>query len=194
MTPPLMGDVVVSRATAAAVLLAVAALLTAACAEASNGEPPPQQAPAPIDAGPLAVPFDTATAFVRTGTDTHALRVEIAERDAQRAYGLMDRDALDDDAGMIFLYELQQSGDAGFWMYRTRIPLDIAYFDGAGRIVAIRQMEPCPVQDQARCQVLASGYAPGAPYYGALEVNRGYFRERGIDVGDHVVLPGRLGS
>jgi uncharacterized protein len=194
MTPPLVSDVVIGRATAAAVLLAVTVLLSAACADASNGEPPPQQVPAPTDAGPLAVPFDTATAFVRTGTDSHTLRVEIAERDAQRAYGLMDRDALDDDAGMIFLYERQQPADAGFWMYRTRIPLDIAYFDGAGRIVAIRQMEPCPVQDQARCQVLASGYAPGAPYYGALEVNRGYFRERGIDVGDHVVVPGRLGS
>jgi uncharacterized protein len=203
MTPRQTEDAVSGRATAAAVLpaavlpavvLLAVGLLTAACADASNGELPPQQVPAPTDAGPLAVPFDTATAFVRTGTDSYTLRVEIAERDAQRAYGLMDRAALADDAGMVFLYERQQSGDAGFWMYRTRIPLDIAYFDGAGRIVAIRQMEPCPVQDQARCQVLASGYAPGAPYYGALEVNLGWLRERGIDVGDHVVVPGRLGS
>jgi uncharacterized protein len=176
-------------------LIAMVLLPAASCADASNGEPAAEQVPAPAaDAGPLAVQFDTATVFVRTGTAEHTLRVEVAESDAQRSYGLMDRDALADDAGMIFFYETQQPAEAGFWMYRTRIPLDIAYFDGAGRIVAIRQMEPCPVQDQARCQLLATGYAPGAPYYGALEVNLGWFRDHGVDVGDHIVLPGRLGS
>jgi uncharacterized protein len=169
------------------------AFLFAGCnPDASNGELPPHQVPA--ETRPLAITFDTATAFVRTDEDTHALRVEIADREAQRAYGLMDRDVLDSDAGMIFLYETQQPGEAGFWMYRTRIPLDIAFFDGAGRITAILQMEPCPVEDQARCQAMAAAYAPGTPYYGALEVNRGWFRERGVAVGHHVTLPGRLGG
>jgi uncharacterized protein len=141
-----------------------------------------------------AVRFDTATAFLHSDEAVHELRVEIAERGDQRAFGLMDRDELDDDAGMIFLYDEMQPGNSGFWMYRTRIPLDIAFLDGAGRIVAILQMEPCLSPDEARCQAMAAGYAPGTPYFGALEVNRGYFASRGIGVGDRVVLPGRLGG
>jgi uncharacterized membrane protein (UPF0127 family) len=118
------------------------------------------------------------------------MTVEVADRGDQRAYGLMDRDELDADAGMIFIYEEVQSGDTGFWMYRTRIPLDIAYFDGAGRIVAIQQMMPCTSLDPDRC----SGYAAGVPFFGAVEANRGYFTRNGISVGDRVVLPGRIGG
>ncbi|CAN5655314.1 hypothetical protein BH23GEM10_BH23GEM10_00640 [soil metagenome] len=143
---------------------------------------------------PAAVPFDTATAYLVTATDSITLRVDIADSDDRRAYGLMDRDALDDDAGMIFLYDVQQPGSSGFWMYRTRIPLDIAFVDGAGRIVAIRHMEPCPSRERSRCEELARGYNPGEPYYGALEVNNGYFAEHGVVVGDRVVLPGRIGG
>src|SRR5690606_20476599 len=113
-----------------------------------------------------------------------------ADRPDQRAFGLMDRDELGTDAGMIFIYEQVQSGDTGFWMYRTRIPLDIAYFDGSGRIVAIHQMMPCTSLDPQRCV----GYAAGVPFFGAVEANRGWFTRNGIGVGDRIVMPGRLGG
>jgi uncharacterized protein len=130
------------------------------------------------------VSFDTATARIITASDTFRLRVEVAERDDQRAYGLMERVQLDDDAGMVFLYAREQPAQNGFWMWRTRIALDIAFFDADGRIVAILPMDPCPHADPRGCP----SYPPGVPYHGALEVNRGVFARHGITMGDRIVL------
>ncbi|HSK19262.1 MAG TPA: DUF192 domain-containing protein [Longimicrobiales bacterium] len=171
--------------------LALAALVIAACGDSDEPavqDGPPATTSAP--AAPVAVSFDTATLMFVTSTDTTLMTAEVAARADQRAFGLMDRDELGADDGMIFLYDEAQSGDTGFWMYRTRIPLDIAYFDGAGRIVAIQQMMPCTSLDPARC----TGYAAGVPFFGAVEANRGYYVRNGIRVGDRVVLPGRIGG
>jgi uncharacterized protein len=130
------------------------------------------------------VSFDTASARIITAADTFHLGVEIAEREDQRAYGLMERTALPENAGMIFLYRTQQPADAGFWMYRTRIPLDIAFLDDDGTILTIVAMDPCIDLDPRGCRT----YPPGVPYFSALEVNRGYFAQRGIGAGDRVVL------
>jgi uncharacterized membrane protein (UPF0127 family) len=136
------------------------------------------------------VDFDTAVATISNADTSVTVRVEIAERDDQRAFGLMDRDRLDPDAGMVFLYRNLQDPNSGFWMYRTRIPLDIA----AGRIVAIRQMAPCSSPLPDRCIEEARDYRPGFPYTGAIEVNRGFFAEHGFDVGDSISVPGRVGG
>jgi uncharacterized protein len=130
------------------------------------------------------VTFAAGAAFVITATDTFPLSVEIAEGHEQRSFGLMERGQLPENAGMIFLYDSEQPASAGFWMYRTRIPLDIAYFDGGGTIVALMAMDPCPYADPVRCPT----YTPGVPYHGALEVNRGWFAGRGAGIGDRVVL------
>lgn len=119
----------------------------------------------------------------------HTLRVEIASTLTQRGRGLMDRDALDPDAGMLFLYDRPQSSRNGFWMYRTRIPLDIAFIDEDGRILHIATMTPCESSNPAECPVTR----PSDTYTAALEVNAGYFAERGIKVGDCVTLPGANG-
>lgn len=140
-----------------------------------------------VEAGDEYVPlvaYDTAAVRIISGADTFRLRVEVAERDDQRSYGLMERTSLPADAGMIFLYRTQQPADAGFWMYRTRIPLDIAYLDQDGTILSIVAMEPCPDPDPRGCRT----YAAGVAYFSALEVNRGYFAERGIGPGDRVLL------
>jgi uncharacterized protein len=130
------------------------------------------------------VTFDTARAVVATTTDTFALSLEIAERDDQRSYGLMERPELPEDAGMIFLYDSEQPDDAGFWMYRTRIPLDIAYLGEDGTILRIMAMEPCPSPDPRGCR----SYPPGVPYHAALELNRGWFSRHGVTAGDRVML------
>lgn len=170
------------------------ALLTIAlpACDAADEAPPPAQPQTPPPEAPelTAVSFDTATLTFITATGSIAMHVEIADRADQRAYGLMDRDELPADAGMIFLHPQMQHQDSGFWMYRTRFPLDIAYFDGAGRIQAIRQMMPCTSTDAAQCV----GYAAGVPFYGAVEANRGYFVRNGIGIGDRIVLPGRIGD
>lgn len=156
-------------------LRSVSALLVLAC----GGEPP-----ADGEQYRNVLPFDTARVRIASATDTAALLVEIAESREQQTLGLMERRALADDAGMLFIYPAVQSESAGFWMFRTRIPLDIAFVDDSGVIRAIRQMEPCP-------STLAEGcpsYAPGQPYRAALEVNRGYFARKGIRVGDRILL------
>jgi uncharacterized protein len=158
-----------------ALLLICACAAAAGCGRTGNG--------ADGDAAwtPL-VSFDTTSARIVTGTDTFALQLEVAANDDQRAYGLMERSQLPADRGMIFLYDSEQPADAGFWMYRTRIPLDIAYLDDTGTILRILPMEPCPSADPRGCR----SYPPGVSYHGALEVNRGYFAQRGITAGDRV--------
>lgn len=140
------------------------------------------------------VQFDTASAQLITAATTINVHVEIAERSDQRAFGLMDRDSLGANAGMIFLYDAPQPGTAGFWMYRTRIPLDIAFFDSAGRIVSILQMSPCLSTQQSVCTAAARDYMPNQSYFGALEMNAGFFESHAIKAGDRVRLPGRVGD
>jgi len=168
------------------VLVACALLALTACdgAPESEAEPAP-----PAPAGELeGVSFDTAAARVVTATDTLPITVELAATEAQRSFGLMDRASLPPDHGMLFTYGDEQPGSAGFWMYRTLIPLDIAFVDVDGRIVAVLQMDPCRSADPAQCRVTT--YAPGVPYRSALEMARGWFAARGVGVGDRVVTAG----
>lgn len=134
------------------------------------------------------VPLDTGTVLIRTAADTFSLSVEIAETSDQTEIGLMERDSLPPGEGMIFLFA--EARDSGFWMFRTRIPLDIAYLDAGGTIVATREMEPCGSPYPRDCVK----YPPGVPYTAALEVSRGYFTSRGISVGDRVTLRRRGGA
>jgi len=157
------------------VIVALLSLLLFGCAE---DEPPPVSRENPI------VPLDTGTVFIYTDSDTFAVSVEIAETPEQRQIGLMERTALPENEGMFFLSYEEYDSTHGFWMFRTRIPLDIAYLDRDGRIVAIRSMEPCQSPYAAGCPT----YPAGVPYYGALEVNAGYFASKGIEVGDLVRL------
>lgn len=148
-----------------------------------RAEAPPEQPPAA--AAPL-MEFDTARVWLVSAADSVPLRVELAETPDQRAMGLMERASLPPDAGMLFTYGEDQPADAGFWMYRTRVPLDIAFLDAGGRIVAVRAMEPCTSPDPRWCPT----YEPGVPYRAALEVNRGWLERHGVGVGDRVRLPG----
>jgi uncharacterized protein len=138
----------------------------------------------PAEPAELSVTFETGTVLIETSTDTSRLRVEIAESDQQRRVGLMRRDALDPDAGMIFLFEAEQPPDAVFWMYNTLIPLSIAFLGADGRIGNIRDMDPCPSPYPQWCP----NYAAEVPFHAALEVNQGYFVDRGIGIGHRVLL------
>ncbi|MGP9508151.1 DUF192 domain-containing protein [Halomonas sp. AOP42-C1-46] len=119
----------------------------------------------------------------------HRLEVEVAETASQRQRGLMERESLPEERGMLFRFESEQSANNAFWMYRTLIPLDIAFIDSDGRIVAINTMQPCESSSPSDC----SSYPAGAAYHSALEVNGGYFAERGINVGDCVSIPDEAG-
>lgn len=136
------------------------------------------------------VAFDTGSVFIATAGDTVRVRVEIAQREEQRRHGLMERQQLAEDAGMLFLYDDVQPAGSGFWMFRTRLPLDIAFLDEDGRILSILQMAPCESPNPQFCP----SYAPDTAYRYALEVNAGFFARQGIHAGDRVLLdalPGR---
>ena len=131
-----------------------------------------------------ALSFASAPIRLVTGTDTIQLLVELAETPDQRTLGLMERKHMADTAGMLFLYPSDQPATAGFWMFRTRIPLDIAFVDSTGTVRAIRQMAPCPATLARGCPT----YDPGVPYRAALEVNPGVLARHKIEVGTGRVL------
>lgn len=102
------------------------------------------------------------------------IRVEIADDADERQQGLMFRESLEENQGMLFVYPEQRT--LGFWMKNTLIPLDIAYIDREGRIVDIQQMEPQTTET----------HNSAAPAMYALEMNQGWFEANGIRVGDLV--------
>ncbi len=102
--------------------------------------------------------------------------VEIADTPQKLARGLMFRDKLPDDHGMLFIFDHNQP--MGFWGRNTFIPLDIAFITAEGQIAGtghIRKHSENPV----RCLV---------PCLMALEVNEGFFKRHGISVGDQIVV------
>lgn len=105
---------------------------------------------------------------------------EIARTPSQRARGLMDREGLDADAGMLFVYSESQL--LSFWMYNTRIPLDIAFVDAFGTIIDIQHMQPCLSRRARHCPL----YTSAAPARFALEVNFGALSAWDVQVGDLV--------
>lgn len=106
----------------------------------------------------------------------HTLQAEVVSTFATRAQGLMYREELAADQGMLFVFADDQLRN--FWMRNTRIPLSIAYLDADQRIINILDMEPFD----------ESLYPSAAPARYALEVNQGWFAERGIVAGDLVEL------
>jgi uncharacterized protein len=119
---------------------------------------------------------------IDTGQDRVEVDVEVADTLRERAVGLMNREQLDEDAGMVFL--VPEPTDGPFWMKDTLIPLSVAFWDREGRIFRILDMEPCR---EETCPL----YEPGGLWWGAVEVNQGFFEDRGVEVGDRVRLEKR---
>lgn len=135
-------------------------------------------------APPPTMAFETAQVRLVSGADTVRLLVELARSPEQQRMGLMERTRLADTAGMLFVYPTDQPDSAGFWMFRTRIPLDIAFVDSVGIVRAIKNMVPCASDLAQGCP----SYPAGVPYRAALEVNAGYFARHQVKVGSRVIL------
>ena len=79
--------------------------------------------------------------WVELGNQRYA--IEIADDDAERARGLMFRDALPTGHGMLFIHDAEEP--QAYWMKNTKIPLDILYFDDERKLVAQqRDVPPAP--------------------------------------------------
>ena len=126
---------------------------------------------------------DLAIVEIETsGGERVEVRAEIADDLIEQSRGLMHRTALAEDRGMLFVYDEER--ERSFWMKNTQIPLSIAYMDSEGRIVDIQDMKP--LDDDP------PHYVSAEPARYALEVNRGFFEERNVEVGDTARLPGSL--
>ena len=118
--------------------------------------------------------------------DGFRVEVEVAATDAARARGLMFRDSLDENAGMLFPFE--SPGRFGFWMKNVRIPLDIIWLDADDRIVwIVERAAPC---DKDPCPM----YVPKVSASAVVEVAGGFAAKHGVEVGDTVVVNWRLGD
>jgi uncharacterized membrane protein (UPF0127 family) len=114
-----------------------------------------------------------------SGGESVEVRVEIADEPDEQATGLMHRTALSEDRGMLFVFPSEE--DRSFWMKDTLIPLSIAYMDSEGRILDIQDMKA--LDDDP------PHYVSAEPAQYALEVNKCFFDERGVEVGDRAKLP-----
>ena len=116
-----------------------------------------------------------ATVDMQIGSRTYTL--EIANTDVARQRGLMERDAVPEDRGMIFIFPEER--ELAFWMKNTRIPLDIIYLDSGGQVVSVHQMKPYD-----RTSVPS---ARDAKY--AIELNLGQVAKTGVKPGDVLNIP-----
>lgn len=102
--------------------------------------------------------------------------VEVADDDAERARGLMFRDEMAADHGMLFVHEREEP--QSYWMKNTHIPLDILYFDSTAKLVSQqRDVPPCSLGD--RCPP----YPSAAPARFVLELNAGEAARLGLKDG-----------
>src|SRR5690606_16103581 len=104
---------------------------------------------------------------------------------SERAKGLMFRETMADDHGMLFIFD--ETRPVSFWMKNTPMPLDLVFIGEDGRIRAIRPGEPFS----------EAAISPGAPVRFVLELKRGTAAKAGMRQGDvlrHPAIDGTSGS
>lgn len=171
-----------------ALALSLPSLVALPCALACARDVQPREETQP--ASPRAAPARTEPAagelfasrgavVIETASGPLRFAVELALTDRERQHGLMFREHLDDDAGMLFIFERQRL--QSFWMKNTRIPLDMIFIDAGGEIAGIVEGAE-PLTLSARRVDKPSRYV--------LELNGGAARRLGIAPGQHVRFEG----
>ena len=156
--------------------LAILCLFPAACTADTSTAPakpasPPATATAPAATAPIT--FDTTPMTLKG----KAFSMEVAQTDAQSERGLMYRDSMPDDHGMLFVMPYVDTWS--FWMHNTRIPLDIIFLDRAGRVLEIHNR--AALDDTSR--------GPISPAQYVIELNLGAAQKIGLRKGDIVEIP-----
>ena len=114
---------------------------------------------------------DPAPLVAETSSGETRFKVEIADDAAERTMGLMFRDYMPADQGMLFVFERTQP--VGFWINNTPLPLDLIFIGDDGRVKAVRRGEP----------LSEAVIAPDAPVRFVLELNAGTAAAKGIEDG-----------
>ncbi len=128
--------------------------------------------------GPATTQSTLPTVPMKIGSRTFTL--EVAADEYTRERGLMERDSMPADHGMIFVFSSDTSG--GFWMKNTRIPLDILFVEAGGKIVSVHTMKPFDLNTTPS----------GGDYRYAIELNAGAATEAGVKAGDHLDIPANV--
>jgi uncharacterized protein len=125
-----------------------------------------------VKSAPVAAqgPLPTMTLSV----EGHAVKAEIAATVESRIKGLMHREKLGKNDGMLFVFD--EIGYHSMWMKNTLIPLAVAFIDEQGKILNIAEMQPHS----------ESMHGAAGPARYALEMNTGWFKERNIAAGAKV--------
>lgn len=129
-------------------------------------------APGCTEPAPVAKP---SVIQVRLGQ--HTFTLEVAADEKARNFGLMFRQSMPADHGMLFVFDDERP--LGFWMKNTYIPLDILFLDAQGKVISIQQMRPLD----------ESTTPSGGPARYAIELNQGASQQAGVKVGDVVHIP-----
>ncbi len=133
--------------------------------------------PSAAEGTAMMLPVDPAPLVAVTGKGERKFTIEIADDSAERSAGLMYRQTMADDHGMLFVYDHTQA--VGFWMKNTPMPLDLLFIAEDGSIRAIKQGEP-----QSEAVI-----APDEPVRYVLELKAGTAARQGIEDGDLVRHP-----
>ena len=126
----------------------------------------------------MILPVDPEPLIVETSHGERSFTIEIADDPGERERGLMFREDMDDDHGMLFVFEDQR--EVGFWMKNTPMPLDLLFIAQDGTVKAIKQGEP----------LSEAVISPGVPVRFVLELKAGIAAKDGIDDGDKAAPPG----
>ncbi|MDO5523170.1 MAG: DUF192 domain-containing protein [Bacteroidia bacterium] len=129
----------------------------------------------------LDIPFrkQGSLAFLSAaGNDTiSVIDIEVADNNQRRARGLMYRNSLPAEAGMLFIFDVEEI--QGFWMKNTYIPLDMLFVNASKEIVTIHA-NTTPMREW--------NYASTQPALYVVEVNAGYCAQNNISEGDKIVF------
>ena len=117
------------------------------------------------------------TVYINNGKEMTKINVEIADDSAKRTQGLMFREKLDDNAGMLFVFDDERH--LSFWMKNTLIPLDMIFISKDLEIVDIKHAAPCKKDPCAL-------YKTVTPAKYVLEVNGNFTIKNNIKINDYI--------
>ncbi len=118
--------------------------------------------------------------FIDNGKELIKINVEIADDNEKRVKGLMFREKLRENSGMLFIFENEEYKT--FWMKNTLIPLDIIFIDKNLEIMDIEYAIPC---NENPCTLY---YRSSKPSKYVLEVNAGFSAKNNIHEGNKIIL------
>lgn len=113
------------------------------------------------------------TKSLQLSAGMHLIQAEVAATEAQREQGLMYREKMAANAGMVFVFD--NPSTQCMWMKNTPLPLSVAFIDASGKIVNIEDMQPHTLDSHCSTKTVPVRYA--------LEMHLGWFKQKNIKPG-----------